>query len=90
MTIYAPGEQLGSARRECSDRLIALSNPHLRSKRRVWVTDCDRVRPLGAGRLVSRISTRARIGLMQYLRITGRLKESVSVDKSAGRGALLR
>ncbi len=71
MTIYATGEQLGSVCRECLDRLIALSKPHLRSKRKEWVTHCDRVRPLGAGRLASGILARARIRLMECLLSTG-------------------
>ena len=103
----AIGERvIGTIRRECMDWLIPLSESHLRSMLKVWVTHYNRarphmalgpgvpdrpagavlraneksphhlgaravrVRPLGAGRLASRIFARARTGLIDYLRIT--------------------
>ncbi|MCK7492091.1 MAG: transposase [Comamonadaceae bacterium] len=97
---------IGTIRRECLDWLIPLSEPHLRSMLKEWVTHYNGarphmalgpgvpdppagavlraneksrhrlgarargVRPLGAGRLTSRVFARARTGLIEYLRST--------------------
>lgn len=45
MTIHVPGEQLALLCRECLDRLIPLSEAHLRSMRKEWAKHFKTARP---------------------------------------------
>ena len=61
---------IGTIRRECLDWLIPLSEWHLRSILRSWAGHYNRgrphmARPIGAGRLASRISAGARVGVIE-------------------------
>ena len=108
---------IGTARRECLDWLIPMSEAHLRAILKCWATHynsgrphsalgpgvpdppkeqevipkpanppsfgggCTRPREIGVGRLTSRVFARARIGLIEYLRITGDRTHRVLVQR---------